>query len=484
MEYLKLIEEYKDEMIKTLQELISIKSVAEPALNDSEDGFLPFGKGVHDCFKYMLAKAAADGFDTENVDNYGGHIEFGGYFLDESGEIIGTSTEIVGVLAHLDVVPEGSDWKYEPFSGQIADGKIYGRGASDNKGPLVAAYYAMKAIKDSGIVTVKKVRLILGLDEETDWDGMKHYFSKEKAPDLGFTPDADFPVIHGEKGILIFELAKKIGKTNNKGLELRTVTGGNAANMVADTARAVLRGDNYDLIREIIVNYKNETGYKINVKGMGKSLEITCHGISSHGARPEKGLNAISIMMELLGKLPIVNEDMIDFIEFYNKHIGFELDGTKIGCGISDEISGNLIFNVGKINIDSEAGRLLINVRYPVTANEEDIYFPIMPILNKHNFGVIRLKNQAPIYFPEDYPMVKTLMEVYRSQTGDLESKPVIIGGGTYARATDNIVAFGATFPGEEEVAHKKNEYMSIDSLMKAAKIYAEAIYKLSQISI
>ncbi|MBK5246267.1 MAG: dipeptidase PepV [Peptostreptococcaceae bacterium] len=481
MEYLKLIEEYKDEMIKTLQELISIKSVAEPALNDSEDGFLPFGKGVHESFKYMLEKASADGFDIENVDNYGGHIEFGGYLLDEAGEIIGTNAEVVGILAHLDVVPEGSDWKYDPFAGEIADGKMFGRGASDNKGPLVASYYAMKALKDSGIIPEKKVRLILGLDEETDWDGMKHYFSKEKSPDLGFTPDADFPVIHGEKGILVFELAKKIGKTTNKGLELRTVTGGNAANMVADSARAILRGDNYDSIREIVATYKAETGYKINVKGMGKSLEITSHGISSHGARPEKGLNAISIMMELLGKLPIVNEDMIDFVEFYNKHIGFELDGTKIGCGISDEVSGNLIFNVGKINVDSEAGRLVINVRYPVTAKEEDVYSSIMPILNLHNFGIIRLKNQAPIYFPEDYPMVEILMDIYREQTGDLNSKPVIIGGGTYARATDNIVAFGATFPGEEEVAHQKNEYISIDNLMRAAKIYAEAIYKLSQ---
>lgn len=481
MEYLKLIDEYKDEIIKTLQELISIKSVDEPSLNDSEDGFLPFGKGVHESLKYMLDKAKSDGFDVENVDNYGGHIEFGGYFLDEVGEIVGTSTEIVGILTHLDVVPEGNDWKYEPFGGEIADGRVYGRGASDNKGPLVASYYAMKALKESGIVPTKKVRLILGLDEETDWDGMKHYFSKEKAPDLGFAPDADFPVIHGEKGILIFELAKKIGKTNNKGLELRTVTGGNAANMVADSARAILRGDNYDFIREIIENYKNKTGYKINVKGLGKSLEITSHGISSHGARPEKGLNAISVMMELLGNLPIVNEDMIDFIEFYNNHIGFEFDGVKIGCGLSDEVSGKLIFNVGKININSEAGRLVINVRYPVTAKEEDVYSSIMPILNKHNFGVIRLKNQAPIYFPEDYPMVEILMGVYREQTGDVESKPIIIGGGTYARATENIVAFGATFPGEEEVAHKKNEYIAIDSLMKATKIYAEAIYKLSQ---
>lgn len=483
MEYLKLIDQYQEEMISTLQELIRIKSVEEAPVMDKKEGFLPFGKGVDDAFKYMLERAKADGFDIENVDNYGGHIEFGGLLHNQEGEIIGTSTEIVGVLAHLDVVPEGSDWDYEPYSGQVDDGKIYGRGASDDKGPVVAAYYAMKALKDSGIIPEKKVRLILGLDEETNWDGITHYFSKEKAPDSGFTPDADFPVIFGEKGILIFELAKKIGKTNNKGLELRTVKGGNAPNMVADSARAVLRGTDYEGIKEIIAAFKHDTGYKINVKGMGKSLEITTHGISSHGARPEQGLNAISIMMAILGKLPIVNEEMLEFIEFYNTYIGFELDGSQIGCGISDEVSGNLIFNVGKIEVDSEAGRLVINVRYPVTSNEEAVYSAIMPNLNIHNFGLIRMDHKEPIYFAQDNPIVTTLMAVYREQTGDMGSQPIVIGGGTYARAAKNIVAFGSTFPGEPEVAHQKNEYISIDSLMRATKIYAEAIYKLSQIN-
>lgn len=482
MEYLNFIEKNKDEMVKTLQELIQIKSVVEPGITDPEKGFLPFGKGVHDCFSYLMEKAKADGFDVLNVDNYGGHIEFGGYTLDEEGEVIGTSEEIVGILGHLDVVPEGSDWKYDPYGGQLEDGRVYGRGASDDKGPVVATYYAMKAIMDSGVVPEKKVRLILGLDEETNWEGMNYYFSKEKAPDLGFTPDAEFPVIHGEKGILIFELAKKIGKTNNKGLILRTLTGGNAANMVADSARAVLRGESYDLAKEIITNYKNETGHKVNWKGIGKSFEITTHGISSHGARPEQGLNAITIMMELLGRLPLVNEDMIEFIDFYNQYIGFELDGSKIGCGLQDEVSGKLVFNVGKVNLDSEAGRLLINVRYPVTLGEEDVYEAIMPTLNKHNFGIIRMKHQASIFFPAEDPMIVALMEIYREHTGDLDSQPLIIGGGTYARATKNVVAFGATFPGEEEIAHQKNEFVDIESLVKSSKIYADAIYRLANV--
>ena len=233
--YLDLIEEYREEIIGTLQELIAFRSVAAASLEGA-----PFGAGVRDAFEYMLNKAKADGFDTENVDNYGGHIEFGGYLLDEEGDLVGTSDEVMGILCHLDVVPEGKDWDYEPFGGQVAEGRIYGRGAIDDKGPTVAAYYAMKALKDAGVVPEKKVRLILGLDEESGWKGMDYYLKRVRHPDFGFSPDAEFPAIHGEMGLLIFDLAKKLGKSaaGAKGISLRSVTGGNAPNMVADHARA------------------------------------------------------------------------------------------------------------------------------------------------------------------------------------------------------------------------------------------------------
>ena len=180
-DYLKLIDEYTDEMIAVLQELVRIRSVEAEPVETLEKGLLPFGAGVQEAFEYMLARGEADGFETENVDNYGGHIEFGGYELDEDGE------------------PEGdlSGWKFDPYEGVIEDGKIYGRGTDDDKGATLAAYFAMKALKDSGFVPAKKVRLILGLDEETNWDGMRYYLSKVKAPDFGFTPDADFPAING-----------------------------------------------------------------------------------------------------------------------------------------------------------------------------------------------------------------------------------------------------------------------------------------------
>lgn len=486
MEYLKVIDQYKDEMVASLQELIQIKSVQDkPELN------APFGKGVADVFNYMLNKAEADGFDTENVDNYGGHIEFGGYILDEEGNIEGTSEEVMGILAHLDVVPEGTGWKHDPYSGTIEDNKVYGRGAMDDKGPLLAAYYAMKALKDSGFVPEKKVRLILGLDEETGWKGMVHYLSKVKAPDFGFTPDANFPAIHGEKGILVFQLAKKIGKTNAKGLELRSLKGGEAANMVADSARAVVRAEKmeaYDVVKDIVAAYRDEHckeggkahGAKINCKGVGKSLEILVTGVSAHGATPEMGVNAITVMMDVLSRLDLVNDDLGEFIDFYNKHIGFELDGVSMGCGLEDEPSGKLVLNVGTIELEKEAMIMSINIRYPVTNKEEDVYDAIMPVVNKYNMGIIKMKGRGPIYMPKDSELITTLMDAYKNHTGDVESQPMVIGGGTYARAADNIVAFGCVFPNEEELAHQKNEFIDIDNMVLSAKIFAEAIYKLA----
>lgn len=475
MTYLELIDEYKEEMIKTLQELLAIQSVAS-----EHDGNSPFGKGIQEAFDYMLKRGKQEDFDIENVDNYGGHIDFGGYFLNDEGEIIGASDEIMGILGHLDVVPEGKDWDFNPYGGEIVDGKIYGRGAADDKGPVVAAFYAMKALKDAGVVPEKKVRLILGLDEETGWKGMDYYLKRVKSPNFGFTPDAEFPAIHGEMGLMVFELAKKINKSTSKGLELRSITGGNAPNMVADFARAVIRGDSYDDIKEKLAQFKKETDYKINAKGIGKSLEIITHGISSHGARPGSGLNAISILMEFLGRIKFTNEDMGEFIEFYNKHIGFELDGTSLGCCLSDEPSGKLILNVGMINVDDEAARLIINIRYPVTLTDEAVYQSMMPVINKYNLGIVKEKHQEPIYFPKDDEMIVTLMDIYRKHSGDLDSQPIVIGGGTYARAVKNTVAFGAVFPGEAELAHQKNEYITIENLIKTSKIFADAIFELA----
>ncbi len=487
MEYLNLIDRYREEMIETLRTLVSFRSVADkPALG------APFGMGVAEAFDYMMIKAETDGFECDNIDDYGGHIDYKGYFLDEEGNIEGSAVETLGILGHLDVVPEGGDWTYPPFAGEIHDGKMYGRGTMDDKGPVVACYYAMKALKDSGFVPEKNVRLILGLDEETNWKGMEYYLSKVAPPDFGFTPDADFPAIHGEMGLIVYQIAKKIGKSTGKGTELRSIKGGQAPNMVADSVRVVLKSEKagvYDEIREKAKLYKKNRcqtegdgayGGNITCKGIGKSLEIVATGVSAHGATPQLGVNAISVMMSFLQDIDLANDDIVEFIKFYNEKIGFNLNGENIGCGFADEPSGKLIFNVGEIQLDGEALILTVNIRYPVTSTENQIYEGIMPHIDKAHMGIIKGKMRDPIYMSEDEPMIKKLMEVYQKHTGDMETKPLVIGGGTYARAAKNIVAFGPLLPGDEELAHQKDEYIDLDKFIQMTKIYADAIYTLT----
>ena len=464
------IAENRAEMLASLSALISVPSVAV-----GPDGDKPFGENVHRALEYMLRLAEQEGFETYNADNYGGHID-----------LKGTEDGVVAIVGHLDVVPEGDGWDFDPYGGSIEDGYVCGRGAVDDKGPVIASFYGMKALKDCGYQPKRTIRLILGLDEETNWEGMDYYLSHvEQVPELGFTPDADFPAIYGEKGIIVFDIVRKFDAFGGKGLELSSMKGGNAANSVADFARAVLHdssGAGYDKIKEHVSDFRTEKGCEINCRGMGKSLEIIVRGVSAHGATPEQGKNAVSIIMELLGRINFANESTNDFIAFYNDHIGYDLHGERIGCPLEDEQSGKLVFNVGMIEADKKTARLTVNVRYPVTASDEQVYEDMMTVLGDYELGIVKGKTQEPIYIPKDDPLVETLMDIYRRNTGDDESQPLVIGGGTYARAVKNTVAFGARFPGEPELAHQRNEKIPVENMTKLAQIYAEAAYRLSEL--
>lgn len=465
MDFSGIIEKNKEEMFQTLGRLVRIRSVQEPA-----KGEFPFGEGIQEALEFILKEAEKEGFKTKNFDNYGAHIEWG------SGD------QILGIPCHLDVVSEGDGWEHDPYGADVIEGRMYGRGTADNKGPLIAVLYAMKALKDAGFEPAKKIRLILGLDEETDWDGMHYYLERAEAPDLGFTPDGDFPLVRGEKGALVFEIAKKFAKVpaGIKGITLRAFSGGRAANIVPDAARLLIMADSYEDIREKVIAYRKETGYNLNYRIKGKSFEIESEGVSAHGATPEAGLNAISILMDFAGRLIFTCEDAGDFIEFYNKHIGFCTDGSDIGCGFSDEESGKLVFNVGMVDITPEAARLTVNVRYPLSFTEEQVYEAIMPLLGKVDMGLVKRTSKRPLSFSIEDPLVKTLMECYVRNTADQETQPSIMSGASYARALQNCMAFGMLFPGEEDTMHKHDEYVDLNNLVRGAKIYADIISVLS----
>lgn len=457
-----IVDGMRDDIIRTTQEMVRIKSVKEAPVGD-----MPFGEGIQKCLEYTLNLCESMGFETVNVDNYAMHAD------------LGQGAETLGILAHIDVVPEGDNWDYDPYSAIIADGNIYGRGTIDDKGPAVAALFAMKALKETGAPMKKKVRIIFGTDEESGWACMDRYFSKMPKPDIGFTPDADFPAIHGEKGILIFDLKKTFSQlTAAEGPRVISIKGGTRPNVVPDTCEAVLA--NASGIQAAAQAYSAEAGVPVAVKEGPDGVHITIKGVSAHGSLPEKGVNAISHMITFLGKLPLAAGDMRDAIAAYVERIGVEYNGQHIGCGLEDAESGLLVFNVGVIDASEAGMTVTVNIRYPITSNDDIVYGGIRKSLEGTGFALIHGNHQKPIYVPKDHPLIETLMGVYREQTGDVDSQPITIGGGTYARAMDNCVAFGPLMPGMPELAHQRNEFIGVEHLIQMTKIYAHAMYKLT----
>ncbi len=471
MKFLELIDDYKEEIISSTQESIRIKSVEERPLKG-----MPFGQGPYKALEHALELSESMGFEIKNMEGYVGYAEFG------------QGDETVGILSHLDVVPEGTGWTYPPYAAEIHDGKIFGRGTIDDKGPTIAALYAMKALKESGVELSRKIRMIFGTNEETDWGCMDYYFKHEKAPTMAFTPDADFPVIYGEKGIITFDLITDIKLEECGGMTLIDISGGSAANMVPDYAEAIFDVVDLDLIKSKLESYSKIKDYPISMELEGSVVKIIAKGVSAHGSTPEKGESAISYLMDFLGyifgqkckKCHLC--DLYKFTKFYNNRISFKHHGEGIGCGLEDDISGKLNFNPGLIKIEEDKIVLTVNVRYPIKSSAQEVYDGIRENLKDTPVKLIEDEgDKKPLYVEKDNFLVEKLMKVYREETGDLESEPVTIGGGTYARAMENAVAFGPMFPGQEDVAHQKDEYISIEHLMKLSKIYAKALYELAK---
>lgn len=460
-----LIESMKNEIVKSTQELIKIKSVEDEA----KPG-MPFGEGVGKALEYSLKLGKNLGLKVENVDGYAGHIEYG------------EGDEIVAVLVHLDVVPEGKNWTYPPYGGEIHNGKIYGRGAIDNKGPAVACIYGLKAIKDAGLKLNRRIRIILGTNEESSWKGIKYYFDKIKEkPVCGFSPDAEYPIINREKGILVFKMVKDLTEENRGSIIVRSIKGGDRPNVVPDYCEAVLEiKSGEDAFLKAFEEYKNKRNADIEMDRGNQHYIIKSRGKSAHGSLPHKGKNAITQLFGFLSKLDSIEGDVGEIIKFVSQKIDDEHDGKSLGIALEDDASGKLVFNLGTISLDENRCELGINIRYPVTFTEEDVFGKLEETLKPYSIKIVNVEHQKPLFVPEDNFLVKKLQQVYKEVT---EEDPylIAIGGGTYARSIENAVAFGPLFPGQEELAHQKDEHISIDDLITNAKIYARAMYELAR---
>ncbi len=442
MKYNKMFKEkYENDYLSDLEGLIKIKSVLGE-FNESKK--YPFGKGIDDSLKYMLSLAKRDGFKYQNIDNYAGYIEYG------SGE------EELAILCHLDVVPAVGKWKYSAFEATVVDGVIYGRGVNDDKGPTMSAYYALKMLKDLKIVPNKRIRIILGTDEETGSRGIEYYLKHQKEPDLAFTPDATFPLVYAEKAIHSFDL---LGEDQS---EIISFKSGNRYNMVPDYAELELKDDK---LKEEFLNYLHFYKYKGEV--VGNVFKI--HGQAAHALEPDVGENAIHFMRDFIsGHFP---SHLIDVLELFDNY------GEKLKIVHQDDEMGAVTSNLAVCELKDGKFRIGINNRYPKGFNKLK---QLIKTLNK--YGTYKeVKFMETHYMEKDSELVKSLESVYRKVTGDNKTPVQTTGGGTYARALKNAVAFGPAFPGRPDVAHQKDEHMLLEDLYLGTIIYLESLIKLTK---
>lgn len=450
------ISNMREEIVEKVRECVKIESV-----EDTPKDNMPFGEGVNNALMYALKLSKDLGFKAVNRDNMVGYAEYG------SGK------EMVAVLGHLDVVPAGDGWTYPPFDAEIHNGKIYGRGVLDDKGATIGSLFALKAIKDLNIPLSKRVRIIFGTNEETGSKCMKHYSQIEETPVAGFTPDAQYPIINGEKGIINCTF-KKILK-NNHGMRLVKIKGGTAPNVVPSYAEAVIDCDE-SAKRTICEAAKGFKGLEIED---GSRIIVKVHGVPAHGSTPELGVNAISILIEFLSNLGFEGS-LKDFLCFMNDAIGKETNGKKLGIYIKDEVSGELTVNLGTIDGDEDGIEFKLNIRYPVTKKYDDFMGTLLDKMGQAGIESTFISHKHSLYVNPDTDYIKKLQKVYAEKTGK-EAHLLSIGGGTYAKSLKNIVAFGPIFEGEPDLDHKPDEYMSIDGLIKNVQIIAAAICELAK---
>lgn len=448
--YSKICAPYQDALMNSLKEFIAINSVYDPSTVSDVN---PFGEGVSKALDYIARLAKRDGFEVINHANKVVEI------------LVGSGEKNITIMAHADVVPAGTGWEHDPFTLVDNKGVLTARGVADDKGPLLATYYALKALRDNKLLGNYQVRFLVGGNEENGSLCMEYFFHtlKKKQPTLGFSPDSDFPLIFAEKGILNFEVKKKI---NCPGLI--SFKGGLAFNAVIEECTAQCE-INHELIAFIQEFYPD---CKILTKDDVTS--ITFYGKAAHGSTPELGENAGLKAIKALGTF-YKNHDLLSFYEKYKDFYGKGINAYNE----SNEMGKNSL-NVGLVSLENNEFSATINFRYVDTCDNKNLLKDIK--VASKPFSVKKTSTSPLLYYPKDSLLISTLLKAYQDETGDVESKPLAIGGGTYAKEANNVVAFGMQFPGFESYMHSNKEVTLKKDLFKAMDIYARAIVYLGEV--
>ncbi|MBQ4423479.1 MAG: Sapep family Mn(2+)-dependent dipeptidase [Clostridia bacterium] len=437
------IEQTLPAQIEDLKALVRIPSVSR---GDPAEPGKPFGKTVYEALQAALAIARRLGLKAWDTDGYCGVVEYG------EGE------EILGILAHLDVVPEGEGWSVPPYSATEKDGRIIGRGTLDDKSPALSAIYALAAAKECGLKMKRRVRVILGCDEEIGSLGVEHYLKVEGQPTLAFTPDAEYPVVNSEMGIMHTTYEKHYPS------QLR-IDCGTAANVIPGVIRAELP------VKAVPVHAP--AGYTVTYD----ENRITVEGRGGHASMPEFAKNALQALMKILTVQPLPDADKETVRALYALW-QFDMHGESLGIDVTDE-SGRITYQPDVIRFNENGVRFIADCRHPFTAKAEDLLKTWDAAYGKAGFARTDTVIKPGHFIPADSELVSTLMNIY-NELNHSDSKPLSMGGGTYARELENAVAFGIVREGEESMCHMPDESISIEDIRFNTNIMAEAIRRLA----
>ncbi len=449
----------KNEMVDALKMILAI-----PSVKDEAQGNMPYGKGVFDALIKTLNLGEKLDFDSVNFFSHLGYVEYG------DGE------DMLAIVTHLDVVPAGEGWTVPPFEGTVKDDRIYGRGAIDDKGPAIAALFALSAIKENCISLNKRVRIIFGCDEESGWADMDFYKKNGgEIPTMAISPDAEFPIVNAEKGLLHLTLRRKAYDFQKGGaLILTDMRAGERVNVVPALAECAIEG-NTQALGAMIDIFNEDCPMKITSVSTDKGMILQAHGISAHGSKPEDGKNALMYLLQFLNTLPLKKNAWSDAVYELAAAVGTETNGAALGIA-QEDFSGALTLNVGYCKAQGDDIAIGVDIRYPIDSDKESIIQKIKEKLQ--GFEVEETFSRPSHYVPEDSPLVSGLKQAYEEVTGE-QAYCITMGGATYARAFPNSVAFGALFPGQTGTEHQPDEYIEINSLVKVADIIANAILVL-----
>jgi succinyl-diaminopimelate desuccinylase len=457
----------KESFLKDLSTLIAIPSTKDAS--QAKEG-APFGPGPLAALNKILEIGKRDGFRTKMLQGYAGYIEYG----PEDAE------DYIAVLGHVDVVPATGKWTHDPFTAYVENGTLYARGAIDDKGPTMAAYYALKALKESGVPIKNRIRLVIGTDEESGCECMVKYNELEPMSLFGFAPDAEFPLIFAEKG-QIRAWIKLPQIAGDAPVHLASFYSGERINMVPDHAYAVLAGAEAEKWSAHVQVELKANKVPFTEEKTDQGIKLTVKGQSAHGSEPAGGVNAAFLLAAALKELPLIPTEQA-FVDLLAVTLNNDFGGERLGIKYQDDVSGELTVNAGVIRFGNEGGTVSLDIRCPIKASLDELTKTLTASVEKLGLSIGELGTSKPLYMDPKHPAVQILKNVYEKHMGLKDVELLTSGGGTYAQYLDAGVAFGACMPGYPYTGHQVDEHVKVDDLLLASEIYTDAMAELGNL--